>query len=124
MWLMPSSMRVFVAVEPVDFRAGFDRLILLVRARLEEDASSGHLYVFRNRRCTQLKVLFFDRTGYVIVHKRLERGTFRLSRDAASGATRIEVDTSELGLMLEGIELRGALKRTRWRKQQAGDSKH
>lgn len=117
MWLMPSSMRVFVAVEPVDFRAGFDRLIVLVRGRLSEDAASGHLYVFRNRRGTQLKVLFFDRSGYVILHKRLERGTFALPRDVGDGSVGLEVDSAELGLMLEGIELVGARKRLRWRKE-------
>lgn len=115
--MIPSSVRVFVAVEPVDFRAGFDRLILLTRGALACDASSGHLFVFRNRRGTQTKVLYFDRTGYVLLHKRLEAGTFRLPRDVANGERKLELTAAELGLMLEGVDIRGAKKHVRWAKK-------
>ena len=80
------------------------------------DASSGHLYVFLNRRGTQTKILFFDRTGYVIFHKRLEAGKFRLSQAVDEGVAVIEVDSRELGLMLEGVEVRESIQRRRWRK--------
>jgi transposase len=116
MWMMPSSIKVYLAVAPVDFRAGFDRLIGMVRGQMIKDAASGHLFVFRNRRGTQVKVLFFDRTGYVIFHKRLERGVFRLPRSVDSAAPSIELDAMELGLMLEGVDLEPAKKLLRWKK--------
>jgi transposase len=112
MLTLPATVRVFVATQPVDLRKGFDGLQALVWGALGTDPSSGHLYVFRNRREDQMKVLFFDRTGYAVFHKRLAQGAFRIPE--ASGAARIEVSASELLLILEGIDLRGARRSKRW----------
>jgi len=58
----------------------------------------------------------WDRTGYLLVYKRLERGNFELPTQPAAGRRHIEVDAGELGLMLEGLDLRGARRRDRWRR--------
>ncbi|WP_394829803.1 IS66 family insertion sequence element accessory protein TnpB [Pendulispora albinea] len=80
-------------------------------------------YVFLNRRGHQVQMTFWDRSGYCIVKKRLEAGTFRLVRAASGEATHVEIDAAELALMLEGIELRGATRRKRFRCQAKEDKK-
>ena len=70
------SVRVFLAVEPIDMRKGFEGLYGLVGERLGEDVRSGALFVFMNKRHTRLKVLYFDGMGLWLLTKRLEEGTF------------------------------------------------
>ena len=70
------SVRVFLCVEPCDMRKGFEGLHGLVGERLKENARSGALFVFTNKRHTRLKVLYFDGTGLWLMTKRLEEGTF------------------------------------------------
>jgi transposase len=115
MLTLPPSVKIFVATSPVDGRKSFDGLSSLVHATFGQDPLSGHLFVFLNRRRTQVRVLFFDRTGYCIFSKRLEAGTFRLVREATATGEHIVVDAGELALMLEGIDLAGARQRKRWR---------
>jgi len=112
---LPSSVRIFVAAEAVDLRRGFDGLAAATRSVIHEEPLSGHLFVFLNRRRNRIKLLVWDRTGYLIVYKRLERGTFQLPTHPTSGARHVEVDAGELALILEGIDLRGAIRRPRWR---------
>jgi transposase len=69
-------MRILVAVEPIDFRAGIDGLAGICRERLEADAFSGGLFVFRNRAHTAVKILVYDGQGFWLCHKRLSRGRF------------------------------------------------
>lgn len=69
--------RVFVAVEAVDFRRGIDGLVALCRRRLRHDPMSGAVYVFRNRRATAIKVLFYDGQGFWLCTKRLSNGRFQ-----------------------------------------------
>jgi transposase len=111
---LPPAVRVYVAIEPVDIRKAFDGLSAAVREVLRENPLSGHLFVFRNRRGDRLKILFWDRSGYCLFYKRLERGTFHLPVDVDAGATHLEMESAELSLMLEGIDLRGARRRPRW----------
>jgi transposase len=61
-----------------------------------------------------LKILFWDRSGYCLFYKRLERSTFHLPADVDGSATHLEMESAELSLMLEGIDLRGARRRPRW----------
>lgn len=112
MLTLPSSVRVFLAVEPVDMRGSFDALGGRVRG-LGLDPQDGHLYVFVNRRRQLMKVLFFDRSGWCVLAKRLEVGTFRLPVVAA-GETRLVIDAATLGLILEGIDLTRAPRRKRY----------
>jgi len=98
--LSPAT-RVFVALQPVDMRAGFNRLYAHVQTRLNEDPLSGHLYVFTNRRKNRVKVLYFDGSGLWVCAKRLERGTF--GWPSGEGAAR-DLRPEELSVLLHGLE--------------------
>ena len=110
MLMPPASVRVFVGSVAVDLRQSFDRLAACTREQLQQDPFSGHLFVFRNRRGDRVKILYWDRTGFCLWYKRLEKGTFRLP---ASGSGGVEMESAELMLMLEGIDLAGARRRPR-----------
>jgi transposase len=111
---LPPSVRIFVATQPVDGRKGVDSLTAIVRSALLQDPLSGHLYVFFSRRCDRVRVVYWDRNGFAMWTKRLERGTFhpKFSADGSLSASAIEA--SELSLILEGIDLAGARRRPRW----------
>lgn len=109
---LPPTVRVFVALEATDMRKSFDGLANETRQQIAKDPLSGHLFVFFNRRRTMVKVLYWDRNGYCVVAKRLERGTFHLPH--ANEQDVVEVEAAELALILEGIDLHGARRRPRW----------
>lgn len=108
--LIPPGVRVFLVADPVDLRASYYRLAGHVRG-LGADPQDGHLYVFLGKRGSLIKVLFWDRSGYCIFAKRLERGRFKLPTDLPHGLVRHEVDFATLTLVLEGIDLQGARRR-------------
>jgi transposase len=114
MLTLPPSVKVYVATAPCDMRKQYDGLALLVEQGLGKDPRSGHLYVAFNRRGDHVRILFWDRNGYALFGKRLERGRFRLpwERDRVDAA--VEMEAAELGLILEGIDLAGARRRARW----------
>ena len=116
MLTLPSSVRVYMAVDATDMRRSFDRLAATVEGAFGFDITEGHLFVFINRKADQAKCLFWDRTGLCVLHKRLEVGTFSRVRDAQSGALHVEIDAAELSLMLEGIDLGGAKRKKRFRR--------
>jgi transposase len=101
MFFPEGGVRVFVYGQPTDMRKSFDGLYALVRNALLQDPCSGSLFVFINRRGTQTKVLYWDRTGFCVWAKRLEQG--RLVSDWRAMRDR-EMDWTELKLLLEGIE--------------------
>ena len=90
MLTLPPSVRGYIAAEPTDLRKSFDGLSAMVARRFGEDPLCGHLFVFRNRRGDQLRVLFWDRTGYAILGKKLARGRFHLAREITAGVTHVE----------------------------------
>jgi transposase len=106
------AVRIYLAVAPADMRRGFDGLAALVREVLKQEPLSGHLFVFRNRRGDRCKIIYWDRSGYVLWCKRLERGAFHFP--VAQGA-HVEIEAGELALLLEGIDLAGARRRPRVR---------
>ena len=116
MLTLPASVRIYVAADPVDLRRGFDGLAAATRSLIRRDPLSGHLFVFLNRRRNRMKLLVWDRTGYLLLYKRLERGTFHLPVQPQAGQGHVELDAGDLGLMLEGVDLRGARRRERWRR--------
>lgn len=102
--MIPTTTRIFVCTAAVDMRRSFDGLARCTRELLEQDPASGALFLFTGKRGRSLKALWWDKTGYCILYKRLSRGTFRLP--AASEHTRAAlIDARELALILEGIEL-------------------
>jgi transposase len=119
MFTLPSSVRIFVATEPTDLRKSFDGLSAAVEHALGKDPLSGHLFVFFNKRKTQVRCLFWDRTGYCVLAKRLAKGRFRFTEQLEAGSTLVELESVELSLILEGIELKGAVRRVRWRPTRA-----
>jgi transposase len=113
---LPASVRIYVAADPVDLRRGFDGLSAATRSLIHQDPLNGHLFVFLNRRRNRIKLLVWDRTGYLLLYKRLERGTFHLPTQPQAGNRHVELDAGDLGLMLEGVDLRGVCRRERWRR--------
>jgi transposase len=93
--------RIWLATEATDMRCGFDRLAERVKTVIGEDSLSGHLFVFRSRRCDRLKILVWDRDGFVLWYKRLEEGVFKLPR-AKEGTRSLELRASELAMILDG----------------------
>jgi transposase len=77
MTMLPRAVAIFAATEPVDMRRSFDRLAA-AKETLGQDPRSGAPFLFVNRSADRLKALWWDRTGYCILYKRLERGTFRM----------------------------------------------
>jgi len=114
MLTLPPSVRVYVATAPCDMRKQFDGIANLVRDALGQDPRSGHLFVVFNRRGDHARILFWDRSGFCLVSKRLERGHFRLPWEQPAQGPHIEMEAAELALILEGIDLRGARRRARW----------
>ena len=101
--LLPAShLRLWLYTPPTDMRKSFDGLCALVRQKLEEDPVSGQLFVFINRRRTQMKVLYFEQGGYCIWSKRLETGRFHYRH----GAEKQRLSWTDLKLIIDGIDLR------------------
>jgi transposase len=114
---LPPSVRLFVATQPVDGRKQADSLMVLVRDVFRHDPLSGHLFVFFTKRLDRVRIVYWDRTGFAMWTKRLERGRFKpsLSSDGKLGA--IALEAAELALIVEGIDLAGAKRRPRWQPQ-------
>jgi transposase len=98
------STRIWLATEASDMRCGFDRLAERVRGVIGQDPLSGHYFVFRSRRGDRLKILVWDRDGFLLWYKRLESGVFKLPR-VAEGARSMELRASELAMILDGIDV-------------------
>jgi len=111
MLTLSATVRIYLATGPTDLRRGFDGLSALARDVLRADPTSGHLFVFCNRRRNRVKVLYWDRDGLALWYKRLERGTYEWPQGASG---RAEVDATELALLLDGVELRTAVRRPRY----------
>lgn len=105
--------RVFLATGFTDLRKSYDGLGALVEGTFGKDARSGDLFVFFNRRGSQVRVLYWDRDGYCIWMKRLEAGTFRRTQ-TTSGNALMEVDAAELVMLLEGVEASAVTRRKRY----------
>lgn len=112
MLTLPTSVKVYLAVDPVSMHLSFDRLSGMVK-RLGLDPMTGHLFVFINRPKNHMKVLFYDRSGFCQIYKRLESGTFQVPTDGTGTPLRRELTPSELGLILEGVDLRQRARRVR-----------
>lgn len=89
MLAITAQMKIFVAIEPVDFRNGIDGLAALCKKKLESDPFSGALFVFRSRRRTAIKVLAYDGQGFWIAQKRLSEGRFRHWPESEVGVVRL-----------------------------------
>jgi transposase len=111
---LPPSVRLFVATQPVDGRKGADSLMVIVRDVFAQDPLSGHLFIFFSKRCDRIRVVYWDRNGFAMWTKRLERGRFRPSFSVDGRLTAAAIEAAELALIVEGIDLAGASRRSRW----------
>lgn len=114
MLTLPSSVRVYLATDATDLRKGFDGLSAATRHVIRQDPLSGHMFVFINRRRNRMKILVWQTSGFLLLYKRLEHGTFKLPHAPRPGEKSLHIDAADLALMLEGIDLRGAKRRKRW----------
>ncbi len=99
---LPPSVKAYVATDITDMRRSIDSLSILVKEVLKKDPLSGHLFVFCNKRGDKIKILYWDRNGFCLWYKRLERGVFRLPKVQAKV---FMLMPNELNLLLEGIDL-------------------
>lgn len=112
-----ASTRILVCVSPVDMRKSFDSLAEIVRTQLGEDPLSGHLFVFRNRNEDTLKLLYWDRDGYAIWYKRLQKGTFALPSGTTAG---LEIDVAAFAMLLNGMDVSRMSRQKRYARQGMG----
>lgn len=114
MILLPQSVRVYIAVAPSNLRKSFEGLSNEVRMTLANDPLSGHVFIFLNRRRSQVKMLTWTRGGFTIVHKRLERGRFTFPSRVTADTTSVEIEAHELAMLLEGVQDQSARCSPRW----------
>lgn len=100
---LPETVQIFVAAEHADMRKQAAGLSALVSAAFGQAPASGHLFVFFNRGRDKIRILFYDRNGYCLVSKSLERGQFR-KLEVQSGTTSLRITTSDLSALLCGTE--------------------
>ena len=108
-----STVSLFLYTEPTDMRKSFDGLSGIVRNELGADPTDGSLFLFVNRRRDRLKILHFDGAGYWLYYRLLEAGTFEVI--AAEDAC-IQIDSTQLAMLLGGVSLVGVRKRKRYQR--------
>jgi transposase len=115
---LPQLVRIYLCAAPTDMRKGFDSLAALIAEELGGDPLSGHLFVFRSKRGDRVKLLYWDRDGWALYYKRLERGSFRFPA-ADAKAKSFEVTAEELSLLLWGIDPGSVKRQKRYRRDAA-----
>ena len=106
--------RYFLYGSTIDMRKGFNGLAGLVRQHIEHDLLSGDIFIFINRTRDRIKLLMWDKTGFAMYYKQLERGTYELPKTRNGKA--LELSWSELVMLLEGIEIYSIKRRKRYQK--------
>ena len=102
---LPPSVRIYLCVQPTDMRKGFDSLAMLVKDHFGCDPLSGHLFVFASKGHDRIKLLYWDRSGFTIIYKRLEQGVFKLPKPLNNETRALEIDTADMMALLHGFEL-------------------
>jgi transposase len=115
--------KIYLYAKNVDMRKSFDGLHAIVQAEFRRDIRQGDLFLFLNRRLDRIKLLHWDRDGMAIWMKRLERGNFQRPRGAPTAA-HVEIDATDLALLLAGIELSSVKRRPRYHSPAALAEKH
>lgn len=116
---LPTTVQIYLAAEPTDMRKGFDGLAALVLAR-GLDLYSGHLFVFLSKRRDRVKILTFDRGGFVLYYKRLERGRFKLP--LLTGET-VRLDAGQLTMLLDGVDIKRVQRNCAWKPRRPAGKK-
>ena len=105
MWFPTPGVKVYLGLGATDMRKSIDSLSIMVSEHLNRDPFSGHLFVFCNRRRTILKILYWDRNGFCLWHKRLEEDRFKWPESEHEVMT---IDQSRLQWLLYGLDIAGA----------------
>src|SRR4051794_5569991 len=101
-------------------RKGFDSLAQLVESSMSLDPLSGHLFVFRSRRGDRIKILWWDRDGYCLWYKRLEKGSFCFPAVTSPNVSKgVEVKAADLMMILDGVDLGSVRRQRRYERQPA-----
>lgn len=108
-----SHQRFYVCLVPVDMRKGIDGLCGVVRHILEDNPQSGYVFIFFNKDRDKVKLLAWDADGYVLYHKRLERGSFEVLPGKESKA-KVSMRYDQLVMLISGISIRHAVQRKRY----------
>lgn len=134
-----STLRIWLCLQRTDMRCGFDRLAMMAQEITGQDPLSGHLFLFRNRSGDRLKLLHWDRDGYVLWYKRLEEGVFKFPREVANttraksnsgiagtrsdqpASSSLELRPSELAMLLDGIDLSSIKRSKRYRRRASAE---
>lgn len=115
---------IYMASTHTDMRKGVDGLFALVRNQLQLDPFSKSLFVFYSRQRNRLKILTWEGNGFSVYYKRLERGTFAIPH-ASSDQLFLTLSSTDLAMILDGVELLSVRRRPRWRppaRQRSGSS--
>lgn len=99
---LPAGCQIYLAMDPINMHASFDRLALLVEEIIQQSPLNGHLFVFRNRQKDKIKILWWDRNGFWIFYRRIEKGRFKIPKVTQDC---IELSYEDLRLLLDGIDI-------------------
>lgn len=99
---LPHDIKIYMAVQPINMRKSFDGLAVIVQEVLKQNPLSSHLFVFRNKPADKIKLLVWDRNGFVIYYKRLEKGRFKFPNPSQASIT---LTPQELELLLDGVDI-------------------
>ncbi len=97
-----SGVKVYLVLEKTDMRKSVNGLSIYISDNMDIDIFSGSLFVFCNKRRNILKILYWDRNGFCLWYKRLEKERFRWPSDEQEV---LEISSRELGWLLDGIDL-------------------
>ena len=103
--MIPARTAIFVATERFDLRRSFDGLAGIVKEILRQDPLSGALFMFFNKAADKMKIIWWDKSGYCVLYKRLERGTFRIPQAIEPDARSVTIEAVEMAKILEGVAL-------------------
>ena len=103
--VIPYGVPVYVALEPVDMRFGYERLGGIVRERMQAEPRSRALFVFVGKRGHTMKVLTWDGTGAIVVHKKLDAGRFELPRATRVGDQHVVVSDAIFEVIYKGVSV-------------------
>lgn len=102
----PNSLRVMIALEPCDMRKSFNGLAGIASSQLEEDVTSGTVFIFTNRLRNRIKILYFDGSGLWVMAKRLEKGRFSWPESTDPNQKKLSLSPKALAMLTDGMELR------------------
>ena len=108
---LSAKLKIFAYLPPTDMRKGFAGLSAIIREEFQADPTDGSLFLFINRRRDRMKLLHFAAGGFWLYYRLLEAGTFETLKSSAADACRLQLDATELSMLLSGISLARAGKR-------------